>query len=238
MFEYFLVIGGYLAFQGSPIWWAAIHRAHHRYADTDSDPHTPRKGLPYAFFGWLIDTSYIPHLNLATHCKDLIRNDFYKFLEPRGGMVHANALNLIINVLYRFALLWLFGWTVLWANVLASIGVFLIPQFLNVACHIPQIGYKNFATDDDGVNVWWVGILALGEGWHNNHHAYPGSSRTGVRAYELDLSWQVIRLAKFFGWVIEANEPEKMLRLTRPRKSGAQARLRRRKQYATLAKAI
>src|SRR5277367_4263166 len=84
LFEYIFVIGGYLAFQGSPIWWAAIHRAHHRYSDTDLDPHTPKKGLKYALLGWLFDTSYLADLNLATHCKDLIKNDFYRRLEPRG----------------------------------------------------------------------------------------------------------------------------------------------------------
>jgi sn-1 stearoyl-lipid 9-desaturase len=232
LFEYIFVIGGYLAFQGSPIWWAAIHRAHHRYSDTDLDPHTPKKGMKYALLGWLFDTSYLPTLNLATHCKDLVKNKFYKLLEPRGGVIHANALNLIFNVAYRALLLYFFGWTVFWANLSASFGVFMIPQLLNVACHIPQLGYKNFGSTDDSVNVWWVGILALGEGWHNNHHAYPGSSRSGIRKHEFDLSWQVIRASKALGWVVDANEPERMLRLIRPRRPGAEDRLRRRKQLS------
>jgi fatty-acid desaturase len=230
-FEYFWVIGAYLAFQGSPIWWAAIHRAHHRYSDTNLDPHTPRKGLPYALLGWLFDSSYLPHLNLAVHCKDLVKNDFYKALEPRR-IIHPNALNLIANLAYRFLLWRLFGWTVLWANVAASIGVFMMPQFLNIACHLPKLGYKNFPTNDDSVNVWWVSVLALGDGWHNNHHAFPGSSRGGVRSHEFDISWQMIRLGKLCGFVSEANEPPKMLRYTRARKTGATARLRRRKKLA------
>lgn len=210
-FEYFWVIGGYLAFQGSPIWWAAIHRAHHRYSDTNLDPHTPKKGLKYALFGWLFDNSYLPQLNLAVHCKDLIKNDFYRRLEPRGNIAYANVLNLALNVVYRLLLLWLFGWTVFLANLVASIGVFMIPQLLNVACHLPKLGYKNFPTDDDGVNVWWVGILALGEGWHNNHHAFPGSSRTGLLPHEIDLSWQMIRAAKFCGLVTDANDPKEAM---------------------------
>jgi len=232
-FEYFLILGGYLAFQGSPIWWAAIHRAHHRYADTDRDPHTPRKGLRYALLGWLFDTSYLSQLNLANHCKDLIKNEFYRMLEPRGSVVHANALNLLVNIVYRILLVCFFGWIVFWANMAASICVFMIPQLLNVVCHLPKMGYKNFPSDDDGVNVWWVSILALGEGWHNNHHAYPGSSRSGVRPHELDLSWQVIRVAKFLGWVTEVNEPKKMLQLAQPRRTEAIARLDRIKELAT-----
>lgn len=229
--EYFLVIGAYLAFQGSPIWWAAIHRAHHRYSDTELDPHTPGKGLMYAAFGWLFDSSYLPHLNLAVHCKDLIKNDFYRRLEPRG-IIHPNGLNLVLNIVYRGLLLALFGWTVFWANVAASIACFLIPQLVNVVCHLPKFGYRNFRTTDDSANVWWASIISLGGSWHNNHHAFPGSSRHGVRAHELDLSWQVIRLAKFCGLVTSINEPDRMLRLRRPRNSGAMARLHRRKQFA------
>jgi len=136
-------------------------------------------------------------------------------------------------------LLWkLFGPTVLWANVTASIGVFMIPQLLNVACHLPKLGYKNFrTTNDDSVNVWWVGILALGDGWHNNHHAFPGSSRSGIRLHEFDLSWQTIRLGKLLGLVTEYNEPDNMLQLVRTRKAGAVARLRRLKQLASNQKA-
>jgi hypothetical protein len=63
---------------------------------------------------------------------------------------------------------------------------------LNVFCHIPKLGYKNYPGVDDSVNVWWVGLLALGEGWHNNHHAYPGSARSGLRFFEFDFSWLVI----------------------------------------------
>jgi sn-1 stearoyl-lipid 9-desaturase len=215
-FEYFFVVGGYLAYQGPPIWWSAIHRGHHKYADTDLDPHTPRKGLRHALIGWAFDTKNYLHLGLGTMCKDLVKNRFYMMLEHGNSVVGGRPLCIIVNFAYRLLLLALFGWTVFWANVAASIGVFAIPQLLNVVCHLPKLGYKNFTTDNDGVNVWWVGLLGLGEGWHNNHHAYPGSSRSGVLPHEFDLSWQVIRLSKFFGWVIDANEPAAMMRLVVP----------------------
>ncbi len=153
-FEYFWVVGAYLAFQGSPIWWAAIHRAHHRNADTSLDPHTPRKGIAYAAVGWLFDDSYASQLNLAAHCKDLVKNDFYKSLEPRG-IIHPNALNLIVNVVYRALLLAFFGWTIFWASVAASVLAFLVPQLVNVVCHLPKCGSRNFRTSDDSRNVWW-----------------------------------------------------------------------------------
>ena len=102
----------------------------------------------------------------------------------------------------------LFGWSVFWANIIASIFCFLIPQLVNVVCHLPQAGYQNFRTSDDSRNVWWISILSLGDSWHNNHHAFPGSSRHGVRPHELDLSWQTIRLAKLCRLVTSVNEPE------------------------------
>jgi fatty-acid desaturase len=226
-FEYFLVVGAYLAFQGSPIWWAAIHRAHHRYSDTDLDPHTPRKGVRYALLGWLFDTSYLPTLNLAASCKDLIKDDFYRMLEPRRG-IHPNALNLLICLAYRGLLLAFFGWTVFWANMAASFFVFAIPQLINVVCHLPKVGYQNFRTGDDSRNVWWLSAVSLGDGWHNNHHAYPGSTRHGVAKHEFDPSWQFIRFAQFCGLVTGVNEPEDMMqRVRRPRKVGALARLQR-----------
>jgi len=237
LFEYLLVAGGYLAFQGPPIWWAAIHRAHHRYADTPLDPHTPLKGMHYALLGWLFDNrSYLSKMNLARTCKDLLSNDFYRMLEPKSPFINGVGLCLMMNIAYRVLLFSVFGATVFWANLASSVCVFMIPQLLNVACHLPKLGYKNFPTTDDGVNVWWVGILGLGEGWHNNHHAYPGSARTGLRAHELDISWYVIRLARHIGLVTYANEPNRMLRLLRPRRPKAVARLRRIKLYAAIRK--
>jgi stearoyl-CoA desaturase (delta-9 desaturase) len=93
---------------------------------------------------------------------------------------------------YRLVLFALFGWVPALASLLAGIAVLQIPLMLNVFCHIPKLGYKNYPGVDDSVNVWFVGLLALGEGWHNNHHAYPGSARTGMRFFEFDLSWLVI----------------------------------------------
>ena len=76
-----------------------------------------------------------------------------------------------------------------------------MPLLLNVACHIPKLGYKNYDTGDDSVNVWWVALLTIGEGWHNNHHAFPGSARSGLRRFEIDLSWLMIRFMKLIGLI-------------------------------------
>lgn len=199
--EYFWVLGGYLAFEGSPIWWATIHRAHHRYTDTPLDPHAPKFGWMNAYYGWIFHSSYPCHIAPEVQGKDLVKDPLYRFLEQDGHWERAHALAVIINLGLRVILFFCFGWTVALASLLAAGLVQQVPLLLNVVCHIPKLGYKNFKTDDDSVNVWWVAALTAGEGWHNNHHAFPGSARSGFKHYEIDPSWLVIRLMKSIGLV-------------------------------------
>lgn len=236
-FEYLFIIGGYLAYQGSPIWWSSIHRAHHRFADTPLDPHSPKYGLAHSLFGWMLSGEYPEHIDPAKTSPDLMRNPIYRLLECGGKPGRASLLNLIINIVFRTALFAIFGWKVALANLLASLIVFTVPLCLNVVCHWPKAGYKNFVTRDDGLNVWWVGLLGLGEGWHNNHHAFPGSAQTGLRWFELDISWLTIKLARRLGLVSFANVPRAFSRRMAERK-GAFMRLRKFQQIRRLREAL
>jgi sn-1 stearoyl-lipid 9-desaturase len=197
--EYFWVLGGYLAFEGSPIWWATIHRAHHRYTDTPLDPHSPRYGLRYAHMGWLKERGYKSYVNPNEQSKDLVTDPVYSFLEQGGNWHRAHVLAIATGIAFRIIVLLCVGWQVAFASLLAGLAVLQIPLMLNIVCHLKRFGYKTYATDDDSVNVWWVAILAMGEGWHNNHHASPGSARSGMRAWEIDASWFVIKLMKRLG---------------------------------------
>lgn len=190
--EYLWVLLGYLAFEGSPIWWVTIHRAHHRYVDTPLDPHSPQNGFYNAHVGWLTHQTYASHIDPATQSKDIVDDPVYRFLEQGGRWWRAHALVFAIGVGFRLLILACFGWVAALASILAAVAVLQIPLMLNVVCHIPKLGYKNFRCLDDSVNVWWVALLAMGEGWHNNHHVFPGSARSGLRAHEFDLSWIVI----------------------------------------------
>jgi stearoyl-CoA desaturase (delta-9 desaturase) len=194
--EYFWVLCGFLAFEGSPIWWATIHRAHHRHVDTALDPHSPRQGLYHAQFGWLTSETYASHVDPKTQSKDLIDDPIYAFLEQGGRWNRSHTLQITINILLRLVILYFFGWVAALASLLAGLAVMQIPLMLNVLCHIPKLGYKTYARHDDSVNVWWVALLAMGEGWHNNHHAFPGSAKTGVKPWEFDFSWIMICLMK------------------------------------------
>jgi sn-1 stearoyl-lipid 9-desaturase len=205
--EYFWVLGGYLSFEGSPIWWAAIHRAHHRYVDLPGDPHSPRiSGKWYAWIGWLFQDTYPAHIDPKKQCPDIVSDPIYRFLEQDFYVNRAHWLVFAINTAFRVVLLVLFGWKVALASALAGLAVLQVPLFLNVFCHMPKLGYKNFAADDDSVNVWWVALLAHGEGWHNNHHAFPGSARSGILPHEFDLSWLTLRLMKAMKLVTWMNE--------------------------------
>lgn len=228
-FEYFFVLGGYLTYQGSPIWWSAIHRAHHRFAETEKDPHSPRQGLAHALYGWMLLGKYPDHIDPKVSCPDLVKDPIYKLLECRGNLPMASLLNLVINIMFRAGLWFFLGWQVALASLITSIMVFQVPLMLNVICHFPNLGYKNFVTNDDGVNVWWVGWLGLGEGWHNNHHAFPGSAQTGLRWFEFDVSWHTIQVGKLLGQVSFANVPSGFSGKLRQRK-GALLRLKRIKQ--------
>jgi fatty-acid desaturase len=209
--EYFWVLGGYLAFEGSPIWWAAMHRAHHRYVDTPLDPHSPRYGIKHAYYGWMGNLGYPSHVDPNVVCRDLVKDPVYRFLEQDRLWPRSRKIVFWIGFGFRLMLLVVFGWQVTIASALAAVAVLQIPLLLNVVCHIPKLGYKTYETSDNSVNVWWVALLACGEGWHNNHHAFPGSARTGMKFYEFDLSWLILRTLKLFGLVTKVNDAKQQL---------------------------
>ncbi len=204
--EYFFVGAGYLGFMSSPIWWVTNHRAHHRYVDTELDPHSPKYGFWRAHSGWFFRRTYPDYLDPARQTVDLINDPIYRFLERGGDIKKAHLTNSAIGFGFRGILWLLFGWQVALASVLAGIIVQQIPLFVNTLCHIPFLGYKTYGTTDNSTNFWAMGILAMGEGWHNNHHAYPGSARTGLLPFEFDLCWFIIKMLKKVGLAYNVNE--------------------------------
>jgi sn-1 stearoyl-lipid 9-desaturase len=203
--EYLWTIPGYLAFQGPPLWWATMHRAHHRFVDTPLDPHSPRNGLLEGWWGWALKRHYPEHVKPEIQAKDLVKDPLYRWLDQDGDMWRGHTLNGALNALFRIFILMRFGWMPAATSMLAALTVQQVPVLLNVACHMPQLGYRNFDTKDDSVNVWWVALLAMGEGWHNNHHAVPGSAKSGLKPSEFDLSWLVIRGMEMLGMVTRVN---------------------------------
>jgi stearoyl-CoA desaturase (delta-9 desaturase) len=204
--EYFFVIGGYLGFESSPIWWATIHRAHHRFVDTEKDPHSPRFGNYKAYMGWIFTPKYPDYINPKQMAPDLVSDPLYKLLERNNNWHASHLTNTAIGFGTRLIMWILFGWKIALASVLAGLLVQQLPFLVNLVCHKPKLGYKNFQLDDDSVNVWWLALIVMGDNWHNNHHAYPGSARSGFRWFEVDPSWLVIKALFALKLITRVNE--------------------------------
>jgi len=209
LLEYFFVTGGYLVFEGGPIFWVASHRLHHRYSDEPGkDPHTPKDGNWHAFLGWMSKpVVIIEEDQYKVICPDLFRDPYYRFLHAGGGG-RDGYLCLAINVVFRLGILALFGPWAFAGNILGSIGAFIAPLLVNSICHMPKFGYQNYPTTDLSQNVWFVALASFGEGWHNNHHKFPQSARHGLKPIEFDFSWCVLSVLKPLGLVKNIRLPK------------------------------
>ncbi len=191
---YFIVMGGYLSFMGSPIVWVAMHRSHHQNTDLAKDPHSPLHGLFHSFIGWMFELSkYLSNDEIKQQTKDLFTDPVWRFLGTKN-CYKQGLLCLGFCTLYRCLLFCIGGVNLVIINIIACCAVSISTQLVNVICHKPQawFSYRNYPTNDNSLNVWWVGILALGEGFHNNHHHNPKSARHGLRWFEFDFTWLVI----------------------------------------------
>lgn len=183
---------GTLAGEGPPLNWVAVHRKHHRYSDEPGDPHSPRDGAWWAHILWLFPRPRSPAWNdmIAQFGKDLANDPFMRLLDKTFIWWH---------IALGAALLcwgWL-GWDLYTGLSFLVYGMFArlvwvmhVTWLVNSASHI--WGYRNYEIKDDSRNLWWVGLLAYGEGWHNNHHAFPSRARHGHRWWEIDMTYMVI----------------------------------------------
>lgn len=188
--------------QKSVLWWAAKHRHHHLHSDTPEDVHSPRhSGFFYSHVGWIFarrhDTADL------TTVPDLTRYPELRWLQ-RFELAPAALLG---GLCYLLA-----GWSglvvgFLWSTVLVYHATFCI----NSLAHVQ--GSRRYVTGDDSRNNPALALLTMGEGWHNNHHAYPSSARQGFRWWEVDASWYVLKLLSAFGivWGMKA-PPARVLR--------------------------
>lgn len=186
---------GAAALQGGPARWTAIHRRHHRLTDKAGDPHTPVvDGFFFAHVGWIMCHDDEEGSDYRKLVPDVSGQDFWmRILDYKILFVLPWALT--------FALCYLVaGWRgVLWGTVLRTLTLWHLTWCINSVCHV--WGERPNATRDESRNVWWLGLLTLGEGWHNNHHAKPASAVHGWRWYEVDISGYAIRLMARCGLV-------------------------------------
>jgi stearoyl-CoA desaturase (delta-9 desaturase) len=196
VFQFILGFLAQTSAQRGILWWAAKHRHHHKHSDTDLDVHSPRhKGFWYSHVGWIFtprhdmaDFSSIPDLTKYPELRWLDRNKY----TPAA-------------ILALAFFLWM-GWVGLvvgffWSTVLLYHGSFMI----NSLAHV--FGRQRYVTGDDSRNNWFLAIFTLGEGWHNNHHAYQRSTRQGFRWYEFDFTFYGLKVLSWFRVVWDLGEP-------------------------------
>jgi stearoyl-CoA desaturase (delta-9 desaturase) len=178
------------------LWWAAKHRHHHRHSDTEIDVHSPRHaGFFHAHVGWIFtprhgktDFDSIP---------DLTQYPELTWLERHPYLPAA----VVATLTFLIA-----GWAGLvvgffWSTVALYHGTF----FINSLAHVH--GTQRYVTGDDSRNNWWLAIITLGEGWHNNHHAYQRSTRQGFHWYEFDPTYYALRAMSWMRLVWDLGEP-------------------------------
>lgn len=204
---YVIVSGGYFCLMGSPVVWVGVHRLHHQKSDLAGDPHTPVDGFYHALVGWMFTMEEVQSAeDLQRSAGELMQDKLLVLLGTEHTPYQAQ-LCLGINIAARVLLFVLFGWVPVVASVLALGMVFWSTQFVNTFCHMKDHGYRLFETREKSRNVWWVAMLAMGEGWHNNHHAIPKSARHGMAWWEFDITWCAIWLLEKVGLADEVVRP-------------------------------
>jgi len=189
--------------QRGPLWWAAHHRNHHMTADTAADPHSPNvHGILWSHMGWFLTSN-----GFRTHWKripDLARYPELRWLDRYDVLVPvalAAALFGLGAFLQHFAPQSgvTGGQLLVWGFFVSTIVLFHATVTINSLAH--RFGTRRFDTRDESRNNVWLALLTFGEGWHNNHHFFPGSTRQGFRWWELDLTYYGLRLMAALGLV-------------------------------------
>ena len=174
----FLALGS-MAVEGPALEWAATHIKHHAHSDREGDPHSPVEGFWHAHMGWLFNRSFAdPNI----YCRNLVKDPIVVFVS------RTFIFWVILSLAIPFAI---GGWTgLLWGGLVRIFLTHHITWSVNSVCH--TFGKREFETRDQSRNEWIVGLLGLGEGWHNNHHAFPRSAFHGLHWWQFDLSGYVI----------------------------------------------
>jgi stearoyl-CoA desaturase (Delta-9 desaturase) len=207
-FQLALAVLGTSAAQMGPLWWAGHHRRHHQFADTERDPHSARRGLWWSHIGWLLCAKHIaPDLDAV---RDLCRYPELRLLDRAHLVVPV----LLAAGLYALGAALeehapgagtsgaqLLAWGFFVSTVLLYHAVFAI----NSLGH--HRGARPFDTRDLSRNHRLLGWLVLGDGWHNNHHRFPGSARHGLAPGEPDATYAVLRWLEGLGWVWDLRLP-------------------------------
>jgi len=204
--------------EDTPARWVATHRMHHHRSDERPDPHSPLVNLFWSHMGWLFIENTDLGRNVAydRYARDIIRDKFYRWIEryvvwitlaqsviyyAAGFLVELALGGSVIEAVQFGASVWL------WGVVVRTIFVWHISWSVNSFSH--AFGYRNYETGDYSRNNAWVALITSGEGWHNNHHAEPGSACNQRLWWEVYLTYQLLRLLVLFGLAWDVQLPKR-----------------------------
>ncbi len=210
-FERFLVSLAMCSAQETPAQWVAWHRKHHVHSDQREDPHSPRVSFFWSHMDWMLhdnESAIGTFAMYEKYSKDILQDPYYMWIEKlpiaSGFLFFLHAISYAVvagvaAVAYLGvtpAALQFAGSIFVWGLVARTVWVWHITWAVNSLSHV--YGYRNYDTNDDSRNNWFVTLLTAGEGWHNNHHADPSSASNRHRWWEIDLTYCVICM---FGWL-------------------------------------
>lgn len=193
--QFIFAVIGCASVQRGPLWWAAHHRNHHRNADTERDLHSPTRGFWWSHMGW-----FLTRRGFRTDWSAI--GDFARFPELR----FLDRFDVLVPVLLGAALYFLGHYLegaapglhtdgaqlLTWGFFISTVVLFHATVTINSIAH--RFGRRRFATRDTSRNNGLLALLTLGEGWHNNHHFFPGSVRQGFFWWEIDATYYVLRV--------------------------------------------
>ena len=184
------------AVQRGPLWWAAHHRKHHRHSDTELDVHSPHEhGFWWSHMGWITAPGNFP--TDLEEVRDLARYPELRFLDR---------FDILVPFLLAVGLFVLGGWQILvWGFFVSTVVLFHCTCCINSLAH--QIGSQRYETGDQSRNSFLLALITFGEGWHNNHHRFPGSTRQGFFWWELDLTYYGLKALEAVGVIRDLREP-------------------------------
>jgi len=196
VFQFVLAFLAQTTAQKSILWWAAKHRHHHLFSDTEHDVHSPRHtGFLYSHVGWIFAKRH-DETNLVKVA------DFARYPE----LMFLHRFELLPAVVLAGIAFLIGGWSGLvvgfvWSTVAVYHGTFCINSLAHVR------GSKRYVTGDDSRNNWLLALFTMGEGWHNNHHAYQSSARQGFRWWEIDATYYMLKGLSYLGIVWDLKTP-------------------------------
>ncbi len=196
-FQLVLAALGATCMQNGPIWWASVHRRHHKESDGPRDLHSPvQRGFWYAHVGWVFDRT-LPRPRDESNVRDLLRYPELRWIDGHDWVPLAAYGALCFAVAGPSGLVWGF--------VVSTLAVFHATMFINSLAHV--WGSRRYATGDSSRNNALLAVFTLGEGWHNNHHHYMSSTRQGFLWWEIDMTYWVLRALAWLGLVWAIREP-------------------------------